>query len=167
MHAMTKPIQTPSHVSEYPHGQSSYKRTIHVYETDKDGVVHFSNYFRFAEEALYSELGKLGFSFEQAGYSMAMINACANYIHPIKFAEQLNIVISDIKVKRVKLLFQLDFNAGQQVNVARIQLTFVLIDLENRKSMPVPEDLKSSLSQAIIGSDNVPSDANPEMKINT
>lgn len=160
MSEITAPIRDVSHGSDCLNRQSIYNRMIHVYETDKDGVVHFSNYFRFAEEALYSGLRNFGFSFEQTEYSMAMINASANYIHPIKFAEQLNIVISDIKVKRVKLIFLLDFSDSQQNNVARIQLTFVLIDSENRRSMPVPEHLKSSLSQAIIGPEKHPSDSN-------
>jgi YbgC/YbaW family acyl-CoA thioester hydrolase len=127
-----------------------YNRTIHVYETDKDGVVHFSNYFKIAEEALYSGLQHFGFSFENNGYSMAMINTQAHYIHPIKFAEQLNVVIAEIKLKRSKLLFTLDFNNRHLVNLAKIQLTFVLIDTQKRKAIPVPEQLKFSLSQTII-----------------
>lgn len=149
MSEITAPTRDIAYGSDCQSKQSIYNRMIHVYETDKDGVVHFSNYFRFAEEALYSGLRDFGFSFEQTEYSMAMIDASANYIRPIKFAEQLNIVISDIKVKRVKLVALLDFSDSQQNNVARIQLTFVLIDSENRRSMPVPEHLKSSLSQVI------------------
>ena len=124
-----------------------YERIIHVYETDKDGVMHFSNYFGVAEEALYSGLRKLDFSFENTEYSMAMINACAEYIHPIKFAEQIRIVIADIKVSRVKILFVMDFLNVEQMNLAKIQLTFVLIEPENRTAIPVPEQLKSSLTR--------------------
>lgn len=78
---------------------------------------------------------------------MAMINACAEYIHPIKFAEQIRIVIADIKVSRVKILFVMDFLNTEQMNLARVQLTFVLIEPENRKAIPVPEQLKSSLTR--------------------
>ncbi|MDH5480101.1 MAG: acyl-CoA thioesterase [Nitrosomonas sp.] len=133
--------------SVYSEKQPAYNRTIHVYETDKDGVVHFSNYFKIAEEALYSGLRQLGFAFECSEYSMAMINTSADYIHPIKFAEQLDIVISEIKVKRVKLVFSIDFKNSQQVSLAKVQLTFVLIDPKDRKAIPVPEQLKLSLSQ--------------------
>lgn len=127
-----------------------YKRIIHVYETDKDGVVHFSNYFKIAEEALYSGLKHFGFSFEDTEYSMAMINAQAHYIHPIKFAEQLNVVIEEIKLKRTKLLFKFNFNNSRLINLAEIELTFVVIDLEKGKAVPVPEPLKFSLSQTMI-----------------
>lgn len=124
-----------------------YSRIIHVYETDKDGVMHFSNYFRIAEEALYYGLRKLNFSFETTEYSMAMINACATYTHPIKFAEQIRIVIADIKVSRVKILFAMNFLNADQTCLANIQLTFVLIEPGNRKAIPVPEKLRSSLVQ--------------------
>jgi len=143
----------PPSNSLYLNGLPIYNRTIHVYETDKDGVVHFSNYFKIAEEALYSGLKHFGFSFENNGYSMAMINAQAHYIHPIKFAEQLNVVIAEIKLKRSKLLFTLDFNNNHLVNLAKIQLTFVLIDPQKRKAIPVPEQLKYNLSQTIIDHD--------------
>lgn len=127
-----------------------YKRIIHVYETDKDGVVHFSNYFKIAEEALYSGLKHFGFSFKNSQYSMAMINAQAHYIHPIKFAEQLHVVIEEVKLKRTKLLFKFNFNNSCLINLAEIDLAFVVIDLEKRKAVPVPESLKFSLSQTMI-----------------
>lgn len=139
--------------SLYMNNLPIYNRSIHVYETDKDGVVHFSNYFKIAEEALYSGLKHFGFSFEDTGYSMAMINTQAHYIHPIKFAEKLNVIIAEIKLKRSKLLFTLDFNNNHRVNLAKIQLTFVLIDAQKRKAIPVPEQLKFSLSQTIINHD--------------
>lgn len=123
-----------------------YERQIHVHETDKDGVMHFSNYFKIAEEALYSGLRKLGFSFENTGFSMAMINTAAEYIHPIRFAEQLSIVFTEVKVSRVKIKFLMDFVNPEQTTLARIQLLFVLIEPEGRRAIPVPGQLKSTLS---------------------
>jgi len=123
-----------------------YERQIHVHETDKDGVMHFSNYFKIAEEALYSGLRKLGFSFETTEFSMAMINTAAEYIHPIRFAEQLQIVFTEVKVSRVKIKFLMDFMNPDQTTLAKIQLLFVLIEPEGRKAIPVPVQLKSTLS---------------------
>ncbi|MCB1935903.1 MAG: thioesterase family protein [Nitrosomonas sp.] len=123
-----------------------YERLIHVHETDKDGVMHFSNYFKIAEEALYSGLRKLGFSFENTEFSMAMINTSADYIHPIRFAEQLRIVFTGVKVSRVKIKFMMDFLDSNQTALAKVQLFFVLIEPEGRKAIPVPGHLKSTLS---------------------
>jgi YbgC/YbaW family acyl-CoA thioester hydrolase len=127
-----------------------YFRKIHVHETDKDGVVHFSNYYKIAEEALYSCLSKFGFSFVDAGYSMAMINSLASYFHPIKFADCINIKISEIIVQRVKLVFSLSFNDSSQTCLAKIRLTFVLIDPVVRKAIPVPENLKIKLNEFVL-----------------
>jgi len=123
-----------------------YERLIHVHETDKDGVMHFSNYFKIAEEALYSGFRKLGFSFENTEFSMAMINTSADYIHPVRFAEPLRIVFTGVKVSRVKIKFIMDFLDSNQTSLAKVQLLFVLIEPGGRKAVPVPMDLKSTLS---------------------
>lgn len=123
-----------------------YERRIHVHETDKDGVMHFSNYFKIAEEALYSGLRKLGFSFENTEFSMAMVSTAAEYIHPVRFAEQLQIVFTEVKVSRVKIKFLMNFLNPDQTTLAKIQLLFVMIDPAGRKAIPVPGKLKSTLS---------------------
>lgn len=127
-----------------------YNRTIHLHETDKNGIAHFSNYFKIAEEALYSGLKRLGFSFGNFEYSISVINTFANYHQPIRFADHLNIIITEIKNQREKLIFTFNFNNSDHDCLAEIQITFVLIETKNRKPIPIPEYLKIKLNQTIV-----------------
>lgn len=126
-----------------------YNRTIHLHETDKSGVIHFSNYFKIAEEALYSGLKRLGVSFENFEYAISVISTEANYYQPIKFADHISVIITDIKTQQDRLIFHFDFNDSDHTCLTKTQLTFVLIETKNRKTIPIPEDLKNRLNQKI------------------
>lgn len=132
------------------HSWPIYNRIIHAHETDKNGLVHFSNYFKIAEEALYLGLKRLEVSFDDFDYTLAMVNTLADYYQPITIDDYINITIAKIKIQHDKLIFFLDFNDANRACLAKIQLTFILIDINNRKTMPVPEQLKAKLNRAIF-----------------
>jgi YbgC/YbaW family acyl-CoA thioester hydrolase len=124
-----------------------YNRIIQVHETDKDGVVHFSNYFKIAEESLLSGFRLLGYPFEKTEYSLAMINATANYYHPMKFSDSINAIIEHIEIQRIKLVISISFNDVNNTILAKIQFKVVIIEVNNRKAIPLPELLKSIIRQ--------------------
>ena len=128
-----------------------YNRTIHIHETDRSSVIHFSNYFKIAEEALYLYLGlkRLGFSFGNFEYAISVINTEANYYQSIKLANHISVIITDIRIKQDHLIFHFDFNDSDHTCLTETQLTFVLIETKNRKTIQIPEDLKNRLNQKI------------------
>lgn len=131
-----------------------YNRTIHRHETDRSSVIHFSNYFKIAEEALYSGLKRLGFSFGNFEHAISVISTEANYYQPIKFTDHISVIITDIKIKQDQLVFSFDFNDSDHTCLAKTQLTFVLIEAKNRKTIPIPEDLKNRLNQKTVNNNN-------------
>lgn len=126
-----------------------YNRTIHLHETDKNGIAHFSNYFKIAEEALYSGLKRLGFSFGDFEYSISVLNTFANYHQPISVADHINVIITGIKTQQEKLIFTFNFNNSDHACLAEIQMTFVIIETKKRKPIPIPEYLKIKINQTI------------------
>jgi YbgC/YbaW family acyl-CoA thioester hydrolase len=126
-----------------------YYRDIHVHETDKDGVVHFSNYFRIAEEAIFTGLKKLGFCFEENKCSMAMIEATAHYNHPIKFSDRIKVVVPKIIMQRVKFLATVEFLDERNICLASIQVKSVLIEINDRKAIPLPDTLKIAVERCV------------------
>jgi len=125
-----------------------YYRSIYVHETDKDGVVHFSNYCKVAEEAMFNGFQALGFSFKNSGYSVAMINISINYINPIEFGDQIAVVPKSFTIKRVKLFLTLEFYREQNL-MAEIKLTFATILNNERKVILVPANMREKLSSAV------------------
>ncbi len=124
-----------------------YNRTIHTHETDRTGVIHFSNYFKIAEEALYAGLNRLGFSFGNFEYAISVISTQANYYQPIKFADHISVIITDIKIQQEHLIFNFYFNDSDHNRLTETQLIFVLIETKNRKTISIPEDLKNKIKQ--------------------
>jgi len=127
-----------------------YQRAIHIHETDKDGVLHFSNYFKIAEEAMFTGFREIGFSFENSPYSVAMLNAATTYIKPVKFGDRIDVVLIKFTKKRVRFILAFEFRNHKSVPVARIELTLVLIMTEGRKAIPVPTLLKAAFEKVPI-----------------
>lgn len=131
---------TPNRQSKASPGWPVYQRRIQVHETDKDGVAHFSNYFKIGEEALFNGFRELGYLFEDSDYSLAMLQATSEYRQPVRFSDTVDVVLSRIEKQRIKLLVSLNFMAGQQL-VARIDFKFVVVEIESRKAIPLPPSL--------------------------
>lgn len=104
-----------------------YSRCLFHHETDADGVCHFSNYFRIAEEALFSALRSLGFSLIDDTSSLVILYASANYKAPLIFDKKFQVVLRNLEIRRAKFEVRLlvisdgcDQNAHLQLSVARI-----------------------------------------------
>jgi len=135
---------------EQPVFWPTYSRLIHIHETDKDGVLHFSNYFKIAEEAMFTGFRHLNGPFDGSEYSVAMVNATTRYIHPIKFSHQINIFLKNHDIKRVKFVLTFEFINSNGVSLAETQLTLVPIIVNERRAVPLPADFKESLKSSLI-----------------
>ena len=124
-----------------------YNRTVHIHETDRTGVIHFSNYYKIAEEALYTGLNRLGFSFGNFEYAISVISSHTNYYQPIKFANHISVIITDIEIQQEHLTFNFAFNDSDHSCLTETQITFVLVETKNRKTISIPEDLKNKLNK--------------------
>lgn len=122
-----------------------YRRRIHVYETDKDGVVHFSNYLRMAEEATFVGFRAIGFPIEDAGNSMAMSKTNVNYYHAMEFGGNVDVILVDIKATRVRIFLEFDLIADGVV-CSKIQFTFACINIEERKAFPLDTRLRNCIA---------------------
>lgn len=72
----------------------SYFHKIQYYETDKMGIVHHSNYFRWMEEARLEWMQSIGFGYcalENAGIVSPVIRISCSYHHAFTFGETANI----------------------------------------------------------------------------
>jgi acyl-CoA thioester hydrolase len=72
-----------------------YTRQVKFYETDLAGVVHFSNYFRYMEEAEHALWRAAGLTVDRAGADLGWprVNATFDYKRPLFFEDQFVIVV--------------------------------------------------------------------------
>ncbi len=69
-----------------------YKRKIHFYETDAQGVLHHSNYFRLFEEARGELLRSLGIPYSrlrEEGYEVVLLEAECRFKKPIFYDQDV------------------------------------------------------------------------------
>lgn len=72
-----------------------YSRQVKFYETDLAGVVHFSNYFRYMEEAEHALWRAAGLTVDRAGADLGWprVSATFDYKRPLFFEDQFVIVV--------------------------------------------------------------------------
>lgn len=74
-------------------GCYSMRRRVAFHETDAAGIVHFANYFRYAEEAetaALHELGLLLWGVNEA-YALPRVHVEADYACPLRFWQEVEV----------------------------------------------------------------------------
>ena len=97
----------------------SYLHKVQYYETDRMGVVHHSNYFRWMEEARVAWLAELGFGYdalEEQGISSPVIQITCSYHRPFSFGSTvcLQVSLAEYNGVRAHIHYQmLDAQSGE------------------------------------------------------
>lgn len=97
----------------------SYIRKVNYYETDKMGVVHHSNYFRYFEEARTAFMEQCGYPYprlEEEGIISPVVGISCRYHKPVHYGETLEIRVYLTRMSRVKTAFRyevLDAASGE------------------------------------------------------
>jgi acyl-CoA thioester hydrolase len=71
-----------------------YRRRVQFYDTDAQGIVHHSNYFRYFEEARGEFLRCLGLPYSrirELGYEVVLLEACCSFKKPLFYDEMVDI----------------------------------------------------------------------------
>jgi YbgC/YbaW family acyl-CoA thioester hydrolase len=67
------------------------KRRVQFYETDMAGIVHFSCYFRYMEEAEHAMWRQAGLSIVGGAVGWPRISASFDYHRPLKFEDEFEV----------------------------------------------------------------------------
>ena len=69
------------------------KRRVQFYETDAAGIVHFSNYFRYMEEAEHALWRSAGLSISVPGSEIGWprVNVSFEYSRPLRFEDEFEV----------------------------------------------------------------------------
>src|ERR671918_807088 len=92
-------------------GGFRYTRHVKFYETDLAGVVHFSNYFRYMEEAEHALWRAAGLTVDRAGADLGWprVSVKFDYRNPLFFEDEFVIVvrIDPVTTRRIKSSFMI------------------------------------------------------------
>lgn len=76
-----------------PISEFHYKRRVQFAETDASGIVHFSQFFRFAEEAEHAMWRAAGLAIEreQSEFAWPRVAASFEYRKPLQFEDEVDV----------------------------------------------------------------------------
>src|SRR5262245_23141739 len=123
-------------ISEY-----RLQRRVHFYETDQAGIVHFSTYFRFLEEAEHALWRAAGMSIADAKAAVGWprVSASFEYFRPLKFEQEFEVLIRIVEIGERKIRYSCVLSSAGET-IAKGSMTIVCITRTNEgmKSTPIP-----------------------------
>jgi YbgC/YbaW family acyl-CoA thioester hydrolase len=146
------PVALPSPLDQ-PVSSCRYVRRIQFYETDLAGVVHFSWYLRYMEEAEHALWREAGLSIVPKDHKVGFprVAASIEYRAPLHFEDVVEVWIEITAITRRSITYKSRITCGDgEVTIARGTFTAVCVDKTARplKSVDIPADIKARLAVA-------------------
>ncbi|NPB04892.1 MAG: acyl-CoA thioesterase, partial [Aquificae bacterium] len=125
------------------------KRRIQFYETDAQGFMHHSNYFRLFEETRGEFLRSLGLpysEFRRRGFEVVLIDAYAKYLRPVFYDDLVEVSLNLEDLSRLKFAFGYTVSVNGELK-AKGKTTHCVI--KNGKPVKLPKELYEKLSSFV------------------
>ncbi len=125
------------------------KIKIYYHDTDCGGVVYYSNYLKFLEEARTEYFSEKGFSIKEladSGTLFVVARQEIDYEAPAVYGDILEIRTKIAKVSAVKVIFENEiYNQNNQLTT-RAKTTLVCVD-SSLKPKAMPSEIRNKFSQ--------------------
>ena len=98
--------------------QSKTPITVQYYETDKMGVVHHSNYFRYFETARTQFFEELGMSYrqcEELGVMSPVLSITCQYKKPCTYMDKLVVTCRIKQMRKLRAFFEYEVRKEDEV----------------------------------------------------
>ena len=122
-----------------------YKRRVQFAETDLAGIVHFSWYFRYMEEAEHAMWRSLGMSIVAPGHEVGFprVAATCDYMAPLRFEDEVDVQIIIEALNRRTIKYRCTLVRGT-TTVATGSMTTACVDKrpgEPLRAIEVPAEI--------------------------
>lgn len=128
-----------------------YQRRVEFRDTDMAGIVHFSVFFTYMEEAEHELLRAIGLGVfadvDGQHVSWPRVAAECNYRHSIRFEDELTIHVSIVRMGSKSVTYQHEVRCGETL-VADGKVTAVCCRIEKDakpESIEIPVDFRKRL----------------------
>ena len=137
-------------------GGFHYTRQVKFYETDLAGVVHFSNYFRYMEEAEHALWRAAGLTVDRAGAHLGWprVSVKFDYRNPLFFEDEFTIVVRVDTVTTRTIQYSFTITRGDKAIGSGAMVTACATRLpESMRAVEIPPDVVPKLRAAAGQSD--------------
>lgn len=131
----------------------SLHRRVNFHEVDSAGIVHFSCYFRYMEEAEHALWRAAGLSIAPRGSDLAFprVATSFDYLQPLRFEDECDILIRIAALGRSSIRYSCTITRGAD-RIANGTLTVACArkDADGRmRAVPLPDDIRARFAVAI------------------
>jgi acyl-CoA thioester hydrolase len=121
------------------------RRRVLFYELDSAGIVHFSNYLRYMEEAEHALWRQAGLSIAPPGadFGFPRVAAGFEYHKPLRFEDEFDVRIRIVALSERKIRYACVLTRAQET-IATGTLTVVCVSKrpnEPMRAMPIPAEI--------------------------
>ena len=132
------------------------QRRVEFRDTDMAGIVHFSNFFTYMEQAEHELLRSLnlGVICEVDGQhiSFPRVNAQCNYRNAIKFEQIIDVEVSVLRIGNKSITYGFQFSRDKTpVADGSITVACCLFDHETKPiSVPIPKSFVEAIQPYLV-----------------
>ena len=136
--------------TERREGEFRYRRRVQFAETDLAGIVHFSCYFRYMEEAEHALWRAAGLSIAGDGLHWPRVAASCDYRQPLRFEDEADVVVRPIFGRR-RLEYTFSISRGGSVVCTGVMTSVCarMNEAGEMKSIDVPPAIADKLRAAL------------------
>ena len=131
-----------------------HRRRVEFRDTDAAGIVHFSVFFNYMEEAEHAFLRNLGLDVflldNETAISFPRVAAKCDYRSPIRFGELVDVETNIERIGKSSVTYKFLFRRDETV-IAEGQVTAACCELTEGgtpRSVAIPEDVRAKLERA-------------------
>jgi acyl-CoA thioester hydrolase len=142
-----------------------HRRRVQFYETDAAGIVHFSWFFRYMEEAEHALWREAGLSIHPQGSDIgfARISASCDFHRPLRFEEEFDVTIRIAAITHKTIRYVCALTRGE-TTIATGSLTVICVSTkrgEPMKAVDIPADIAARFAAVPVDASAAPADAMP------
>lgn len=129
-----------------------YSRQVQYYETDRMGIAHHSNYFRWMEEARLDAMKQAGIDvseLEDMGIMIPVTRIECRYIRPFHFGDRLTVSVRITSYNGIRLACGYEIFRGEEKSPAAIGASEHCF-LNSQTQMPVNLTRKFARQSTIL-----------------
>jgi YbgC/YbaW family acyl-CoA thioester hydrolase len=128
------------------------RRRVQFAEVDSARIVHFSQYFRYMEEAEHALWREAGLSIAPPGatFGYARIGASFEYHSPLRFEDEFDVLIRIARITARTMRYDCSVSRGVD-RIATGVMTIVCVtggDGEPLRSIPIPAEIATRFAVA-------------------
>jgi len=136
-------------VSERPPFKFSATTRVGFSDTDAQGIVYYGRYlpyFDLSRVEYHRSLGLLGMDIGEEGEEFVMRAVTVEYLAPAVFDDLIEVCVRAARIGRTSVTYEFAaYRARDDLLLVTAKQTLVLVDLDERKAVPIPDAYKDAI----------------------